>query len=236
MKGVPPGISLTTANNMAVQVYRTETRHQNIVESLPEWPAVLRAAQSGDSEAFATLFRLYRPRVFSIARQYFVPGWDRDDLLQEGTIGFFKAVRDFRYDRGGFDPFMALCVRRQVITFLKTATRQKHAALNHACSLDAPAFSDSDEPLITRLPSRSVAAAEDHDDNIEFLKALWDRCSAQERGVLTMYSKGYSFEDMAVELGVRPKSIDNAVWRVKVKARKLAGEKPLPLTRAVMGS
>ena len=119
------------------------------------------------------LFRLYRPRIFKIARQYFVPGWDRDDLLQEGTIGFFKAVRDFKEDRGSFSAFVDLCVRRQVITFIKTATRQKHASLNHARSLDAPAFDDCEESLVTRLPAPVEKYPSDQTDDNSSWRRYW---------------------------------------------------------------
>jgi RNA polymerase sporulation-specific sigma factor len=185
------------------------------------------AARNGDTDAFAVLFRQYRPRVFILARKYFAPGSDRDDLLQEATIGFFKAIRDFRGDRGTFGAFAELCVRRQVITFVKTATRQKHAALNSAISLDAPIFSESDEPLIGRLAAKEDVIAEIDTDSYDFLSLLLQRCSGLERGVLSMYSRGYKFEEMAYELRVHWKSIDNAVWRVKVKAKKLLAEKPL---------
>jgi RNA polymerase sporulation-specific sigma factor len=173
--------------------------------------------------AFDSLFHRYRRRVAWIAKPYFVPGADRDDLIQEATIGFFKAVRDYRSDRGSFAAFVELCVRRQIITFIKTSTRAKHMALNRAISLDAPAFDDSDSPLSDRLQS---AGAVDHGDTTqaEFLHRLWERCSNLERGVLSLYTKGYSFEEMARELSVHWKAIDNAVWRVKVKAKKLLSE------------
>ncbi|MFZ1124203.1 MAG: sigma-70 family RNA polymerase sigma factor [Candidatus Baltobacteraceae bacterium] len=193
-------------------------------------PRLLQRARDGDSEAFAALFRLHRPRIFVLARRYFAPGSDRDDLIQEATIGFFKAVRDFRGDRGAFVAFVDLCVRRQVITFIKTATRQKHLALNRAVSLDAPIFDDSDETLIARLPAQEWPREDFGSDNAEFLETLWQRCSGLERGVLSMYSKGYGFEEMARELRVHYKSIDNAVWRVKVKAKKLLAETPVSLS------
>jgi RNA polymerase sporulation-specific sigma factor len=147
-------------------------------------------------------------------------------LIQEATIGFYKAVRDFKGDRGAFAAFVDLCVRRQIITFIKTATRQKHAALNWATSIDAPVFHDSDESLAARLAGPEKPGFAELSETTAFLEALWDRCSSLERGVLSLYTKGYSFEEMGWELGVDWKSIDNAVWRVKVKARKLLDERP----------
>lgn len=187
---------------------------------------VVEAARAGDPDAFADLFRLYRPRLFALARRYFAPGSDRDDLIQEATIGFYKAIRDFKGHRGTFATFVDLCVRRQVITFIKTSTRQKHAALNWAMSIDAPLYPDTDESLSARLASPEQPGFAELSETTAFLSALWGRCSALERSVLSLYTKGYSFVEMGWELGVHWKSIDNAVWRVKVKARKLLAEQP----------
>ncbi len=191
---------------------------------------LLRAAQSGDPEAFAALFRHFRPRIFRLARSYYAPGAEYDDLIQEATIGFFKAIRDFEGDRGALGAFVELCVRRQIITFVKISTRLKHAPLNRAASLDAPPFTDSDEALLARLAAPDITSAKLNTDNTEFLNALWERCSALERGVLSMYSKGYEFREMAIQLGVHCKAIKNAVWRVKEKARKVLAETPLNLS------
>lgn len=173
--------------------------------------------------AFERLFHRHRHRLTWLARPYFAPGADRDDLIQEAMIGFFKAVRDYKNDRGAFTGFVDLCVRRQIITFIKTTTRQKHTALNRSVSLDAPAFDDSEETLVTRLAAPDSGQRVD-DVQAEFLEILWKRCSKLEQGVLTLYTKGFSFGEMARELGVHWKAIDNAVWRVKVKAKRLASE------------
>jgi RNA polymerase sporulation-specific sigma factor len=116
-----------------------------------------------------------------------------------------------------------LCVRRQIITFIKTTTRQKHSALNRSISLDAPAYEDSEETLLTRLASPESEQSTD-DAQAAFLETLWNLCSRLEQGVLALYTRGYSFQEMARELSVHWKSIDNAVWRIKVKAKKLASK------------
>ncbi len=193
--------------------------------------ALIDRAQRGDSEAFEVLFRIYRIRIFALARQYFAPGGDRDDLIQEATIGFFKAIRDFRGDRGAFSAFLNLCIRRQIITFIKTATRRKHSALNFAVSLDVPIFADSEETFLGRLASREESLPGNSTEITEFLDTLFARCSKLERGVLSLYAKGFGYAEMAYELGVHYKAVDNAVWRVKVKAKKLLLEKPLDLFR-----
>lgn len=185
---------------------------------------LIQRARDGDAEAFGTLLRTYRPRIFAQARRYFAPGSDRDDLIQEAMIGFFKAIRDFADDRSSFASFTELCVRRQIITFIKTATRQKHAALNHAISLDTPLSDDSSDTLLSRLVAEGLPSSEDTAD-VEFLDMLWTRCSDLERRILSLYARGYSFAEMAFELGVHWKSVDNGIWRVKVKARKLLAEK-----------
>jgi len=192
--------------------------------------ALIDAAQAGDPDAFADLFRRHRSRVFYIARHFYAPGSDRDDLIQEATIGFYKAIRDYNRERGTFSWFVEMCVRRQVITFIKMSTRQKHAALNSAKSLDEPLFLDSEETLAARLANPRNAILIENTDNVEFLETLWLRCTELERGVLSMYTKGFSFEDMAKEIGVHYKSIDNAVWRVKVKAKRLLVERPTALS------
>lgn len=184
----------------------------------------VRAARSGNTEAFERLFRIYRPRVYQIARQYFAPGCGLEDLFQEATIGFFKAVRDFKEDRGMFLHFVDLCVRRQLITYIKSVTRQKHRPLNYATSLDAPMFSDSEVSLIERIAVPDNRPSHESLDVSEFLNALLARCSDLERDVLAMYTRGFSWKEMALELDVHLKAIDNAVWRFKVKARKLALE------------
>ncbi len=191
---------------------------------LEDEPLIIAAARLGGSEAFECLFRQYRSRIFSVATHYFAPGFDRDDLIQEATIGLFKAIRDFEGERGAFPAFVDLCVRRQVITCIKAATRKKHAALNLALSLDAPVFEDSPETLIALLPAPDFKQSENSYEKIEFINALRSRCSKLERGILSFYSSGYSFDEMARELGVHCKSIDNGVWRIKVKAKKLLSE------------
>ncbi len=216
-------------NWLRVVVSLNQTLNSSAEETEDEI-ALMRATRTGAPDAFATLFRRHRPRIFALARRFFAPGSDRDDLIQEATIGFFKAIRDFRDERGSFRAFVELCVRRQIVTFVKTATRQKYALLNLALSLDAAAFADSDKTLLTRLAVRDTLQINLDSDNAEFLEMLWHKCSELERGVLTMYSKGYRFDEMSLELNVNYKSIDNAIWRIKVKARKVATSRPFSLS------
>jgi RNA polymerase sporulation-specific sigma factor len=184
---------------------------------------LVEAAKGGDQDAFTGLVDRYRSLLRSISRSYFATGTADEDLAQEALIGLMKAVRDFRSDCGTFRTFLELCVRRQVITYIKTQTRLKHTPLNRSISLDAPRVSDDDEPLVETLASRDPIRETDPED-LEFLHNLTQRCSDLERHVLFLYSKGYSFEEMAFEVGKHWKAIDNAVWRIKVKARTLRAE------------
>jgi RNA polymerase sporulation-specific sigma factor len=191
-----------------------------------DFERILGAAKRGESDAFAALFRRYRPLVFKVARRYFAPGSGRDDLIQEATIGFYKAIRDYNSSRGSFGSFVELCVHRQVITYIKTATRRKHALLNSAISLDAPLFQNSNDNLGSRLASEQTPERDIEPNHSTFLDLLWNKCSDLERGVLSLYGKGFGYHEMAHELGVHYKSIDNTVWRIKVKAKKLLAEQP----------
>lgn len=199
------------------------SRHESVADC-----TLVHEARRGDSHAFDALFRRYRPNIFGIARRFFAPGADRDDLLQEAMIGFFKAVRDYKPESGSFSAFATLCVQRQVITFIKTATRRKHRALNQAISFDAPVFADSSDSLLSRLAAPEDSCDADPTHSV-FLEGLWKACSELEQGVLSLYTRGYSFAEMASELGVHLKAIDNAVWRVKVKAKRLLSKQPLEI-------
>ncbi len=173
--------------------------------------------REGDQDAFLELVKRYRFLIRAVARTYFATSAAVEDLEQEALIGLVKAVRDFK-EGFRFTTFAELCVRRQVITFIKTQSRRKHSPLNGALSLDAPYY-EGGEPLASFIPAETAPIqSEDHHD---FLEQLAARCSNLERKVLSFYTRGYSFEEMAIEAGATVKAIDNAVWRIKVKARKL---------------
>jgi RNA polymerase sporulation-specific sigma factor len=171
------------------------------------------------------LIRRYTGFVRLKASSYFLAGGDNDDLLQEGLIGLYKAVRDFRTDKEtSFRSFAELCVTRQIITAIKTATRFKHQPLNQYVSFShTPAGQDSDGEctLGDALPGSTVEEPSVVVISTEELQslvgALGTGLSRLESNALRLYLEGSSYEQMAAELGCDTKTIDNALQRVKRK-------------------
>lgn len=180
-------------------------------------------AKRGSLAATEFLITRYRPLVENKAKAYFVIGADHDDVVQEGMIGLYKAIRDFRSDRlSKFRPFAELCVTRQIITAVKTATRQKHVPLNAYVSLNRSLGAEmADGSLLDVLPDQGVESAEQNmlanklpEDLPEVAKHV---LSALESCVLNCYLDGMSYREMSAELNCHTKSIDNALQRVKRK-------------------
>jgi RNA polymerase sporulation-specific sigma factor len=191
---------------------------------------MLAAARAGDPAAMEHLLNKYRDLVRIRARNYFMIGGDRDDIIQEGMIGLYKAVRDFRAEKlASFRVFAELCITRQIITAIKTATRLKHVPLNQYVSLNKPAFrDDSDRTLIDVLESPKNFDPEDLLIKQEFSDDVRERMdrdlSDLESKVLALYLEGKSYSEMSRELNRHAKSIDNALQRIKRKIeRNLAG-------------
>ncbi len=184
---------------------------------------VVHLAKHGHSGATEFLISRYRPLVETKAKAYFVIGADREDVIQEGMIGLYKAIRDFRDDRlSKFRPFAELCVTRQIITAVKTATRQKHVPLNGYVSLHRERGEDlTDGTLMDVLPhakpeiQRSTQIVEGLPAQIP--DSVRDSLSDLEKGVLKCYLNGLSYREMSRELACHTKSIDNALQRVKRK-------------------
>ena len=181
--------------------------------------------QGGDNDALDVLLRRYRRFAKSKARGYFLVGGDADDIEQEGMIGLFKAVRDFRADRqSSFRAFAELCVTRQIITAIKGATRQKHQALNRYVSISAVATggeNDGDRAMEELLgdhteidPADQVANSERFDTMRESMTRM---LSSLEVDVLRLYVEGKSYQEIGVHLNRHVKSIDNALQRIKHK-------------------
>lgn len=186
--------------------------------------ALVRAAQAGDQRASAELVLRYRSLVRCKARSYFLVGGDRDDVIQEGMIGLFKAIRDYDPERqSSFRSFAELCVTRQMITAIKGATRQKHSPLNTYVSLSRPAVTEDDgERLLS-----DILAAKEVCDPADIVIAAWegdfirsgfrDALSSFESRVLRLYMEGRSYQEIADQLGRHAKSVDNALQRIKRK-------------------
>jgi RNA polymerase sporulation-specific sigma factor len=185
---------------------------------------LIAAAQAGDEVASSVLLSKYRSFVRCKARSYFLAGADRDDVVQEGMIGLYKAIRDYNPDRQtSFRSFAELCVTRQLITAIKTATRQKHGPLNSYISLQRPATAEEegDRVLSEILTAREVC------DPAELVINAWEANSIKrgftealssfESDVLRLYVQGSSYCEIAAHLDRHPKAVDNALQRVKRK-------------------
>jgi RNA polymerase sporulation-specific sigma factor len=185
---------------------------------------LVRMARTGCMRATEQLLSKYRPLVESKARSYFLLGADHDDVVQEGMIGLYKAIRDFREDRfARFRAFADLCVTRQIITAVKTATRQKHLPLNAYVSLyRSPSLDmEGESALLDCLPDTHSYAPESylfpHSDASGRLDAVRNTLSPLEMRVLDCYLQGKSYREMSTELQCQPKTVDNALQRVKRK-------------------
>lgn len=181
-------------------------------------------AQSGDELAAAELLRRYRSFVRCKARSYFLAGGERDDVIQEGMIGLYKAIRDYRPDRqASFRSFAELCITRQLITAIKTATRQKHAPLNMYVSLNQPASFDEegDRVLSDILAVKQICDPADivisEWEAVSIREGFTEALSGFETDVLRLYVEGKSYQEIAAMLDRGVKSVDNALQRVKRK-------------------
>jgi RNA polymerase sigma-H factor len=205
--------------------HRTQPRTpQKIARELEDLQLAIKA-RNGDGHALDALIRRYTGFVRLKASSYFLAGGDGDDLVQEGLIGLYKAVRDFRPDKEtSFRSFAELCVTRQIITAIKTATRFKHAPLNTYVSFSqtpAGQESDSECTLGDALPGPSVDDPSTCVISTEELQSLvfclGTGLSSLEADALRHYLEGSSYEQMAEDLGCDTKTIDNALQRVKRK-------------------
>jgi RNA polymerase sporulation-specific sigma factor len=188
---------------------------------------LVRLAQSEDTRALVTMLERYTEFVRLKARSYFLVGADREDIIQEGMIGLYKAIRDFRDDRDtSFKAFAEICITRQIITAIKTATRQKHTPLNSYVSLNNP-ISEADDPDRLYMdflasdkaldPAEVVISAEE----TESIKTNFrEMLSGLETQVLLLYIEGRSYQEIADDLDRHVKSIDNALQRIKRKVEQ----------------
>ena len=199
-------------------------RIETIISKTDEELAAL--ASRGDTEAGEFLIHRYKNSVRAMAGLYFMLGADRDDIVQEGMIGLFKAVRGYDPSRGAsFRTFADRCIRGQILKAVRSAGRQKHAPLNGALSLQDPSDGDGSETIADTLTAGdeadpaalAVLAEVEHainDENSGLFSSL-------ERQVFSGLCAGKNYREIAEELGRSPKSVDNAVQRVRAKVRTL---------------
>lgn len=212
-----------------VPIRCTEPRFQGgpyaVYENMPD-EDVVALCRENDALAVEFLLNKYKNFVRSKARSYFLIGADHEDIVQEGMIGLYKAIRDFRPEKlSSFRAFAELCITRQIITAIKTATRQKHIPLNSYVSLNKPLYDEeSDRTLLD-------VCAEGHSSNPEELiisqedvrgihQRIDEVLSDLEQEVLAAYLDGKSYQEIADNLGRHVKSIDNALQRVKRKLER----------------
>lgn len=191
---------------------------------------VVALCHGGDNVAEEYLLNKYKNFVRSKARSYFLIGADHEDIVQEGMIGLYKAIRDFRPDKlSSFRAFAELCITRQIITAIKTATRQKHIPLNSYVSLNKPLYDEeSDRTLLDVIMEGRATNPEELIIGQEDLRSINHKIdevlSGLEQEVLRAYLDGKSYQEIADNLGRHVKSIDNALQRVKRKLEKYLEE------------
>ncbi len=187
-------------------------------------------AQQGDGDALEYLLDKYKNFVRARARSYFLVGADHEDIVQEGMIGLYKSIRDFKPDKqSSFRAFAELCVKRQIITAIKTATRQKHVPLNSYVSLNKPLYGEeSDRTLLDVIEGRVTNPEElfiGQEDISNIQEQIGTVLSDLEKQVLGAFLDGKSYQEIAEMLGRHVKSIDNALQRVKRKLMHFLEEK-----------
>lgn len=189
---------------------------------------IVESIHQGDTNALDFLLNKYKNFVQAKARTYFLIGADKEDIVQEGMIGLFKAIRDYDKEKlSSFKAFAELCVTRQIITAIKTATRQKHIPLNSYVSLDKPIYDEESDRTLFDV----IAGPKTVDDPQELIinqekfgdmeVKLSELLSGLEKHVLHLYLDGRTYQEISLELNRHVKSIDNALQRVKRKLEQV---------------
>lgn len=187
---------------------------------------IVLSAREGNLISLEYIINKYKNFVRAKARSYFLIGADKEDIVQEGMIGLYKAIRDFRNDKlSSFRAFAELCITRQIITAIKTATRQKHIPLNSYVSLNKPIYDEeSDRTLLDILTATKITDPEEliisREELVSIESKISEILSELELEVLMSYLQGKSYQEIAVDLDRHVKSIDNALQRVKRKLEK----------------
>lgn len=206
------------------------------MDSFVEWEdktdeVIAVEAKEGNKRAQEYLISKYENFVKSKAKSYFLIGADKEDIYQEGMIGLYKAIRDFKVDRlTSFRAFAEICVTRQIITAIKTATRQKHIPLNTYVSLNKPIYEEeSDRTLLDVIAGIKITDPEElviGQEQMEMIQGEMTKVLSElELEVLHSYLDGKSYQEIACDLDRHAKSIDNALQRVKRKLEKCLSEK-----------
>ncbi len=178
---------------------------------------LIKLLREGNSEACDILIRKYMPLVKKSPRFYYLEGGDREDLIQEGMLGLFKAVREYDFKRdSSFYTFAKHCINNQIFSAIEAAGRKKHKALNESVSFEA--LPDRDiENLVSSNPEAMLVEEESAKELLEYIYGL---LSPMEKRVLELYIEGMDYHAIAAKIGKSEKSVDNALQRIKTKVKK----------------
>lgn len=202
---------------MSVELVETDNESLEKLED----DEIIRLIHCGNSQALDFLINKYINFVRAKARTYFIIGADKEDIIQEGMIGLYKAIRDYDGDKlSSFKAFAELCVTRQIITAIKTATRQKHTPLNSYVSLDKPIYDEeSDRTLLDVIGGTKAIDPQEllvnRENFFDMEGKLSELLSTLEKEVLRLYLDGCTYQEISVKLKRHVKSIDNALQRIK---------------------
>jgi len=209
---------------MKGKMTQLNTNNSNYEHDIDE--QLLLQIKEGNNAALEQLINKYKNFVRSKAKTYFLVGADKEDIVQEGMIGLFKAIRDFKDDKlVSFKSFAEICVTRQIITAIKTATRQKHMPLNSYISLNKPVFEDDGERTLMETINHDVVSDPEmlfigKEELARIEGKINEVLSSFELEVLYLYLQGKSYHEIASELNKEVKSVDNALQRIKKKVEK----------------
>ena len=187
---------------------------------------IITLAQNGDQEAVEFMTAKYFPHVRNKSRSYFLVGGDKEDIVQEGLIGLYEAIKDYSHDKqASFKTFMDICVTRQIMTAIKTASRQKHIPLNTYVSLNKPLYTDDSErsymeTFVTSKKEDPESLYLDVEKTYEINQEIKKALSPFEHQVLELYLQGVSYFKIAKVLEKEEKAIDNAIQRIRKKLSK----------------
>ena len=203
-------------------IYYTTEKYANLTDE-----QIISQIKDGDEQALTFLLDKYKDLVNTKVGKYFIIGAEREDIVQEGMIGLYKAVKSFDTEKqNSFKTFANMCIERQLITAVKNSNRQKHIPLNSSISLNSAAYEDNDD--MDKLEIVDLKAENDPSDiiaNQEYSKTIErkikENLSEYELSVLYEYEKGHSYADIAEKLKTKVKSVDTAIQRIKKKANKI---------------
>ena len=188
------------------------------MEALPE-EVLIQRAQAQDYDAMDALMQRYKGIVRKRARSLFIIGGDQDDLMQEGMIGLFKAIQDYDKSKEAvFSTFAELCISRQLYSAVKSSNRKKNIPLNTYVSIYSPVYSEDHSLEAAELSPEEILIDR---ENVRSLRCKIEEClSAMEKQVFDLYMEGMTYQEIARHLDKEPKSIDNALQRIKSKVNK----------------